>query len=115
MLRIEYCYILLSLPVITTLTFSQTEVGPIHEKHIVTPYSTVYNHLNGLTVQSLFRKECRLHASNDYLGVRKAINGSDSRVFFNLFFYNESSISRENIHLSHIKKGMNLSLHLDPD
>ena len=56
------------------------DVGPIHEKHIVTPYSVVYNTLDGLTVQQLFRKECSTYPQNDYLGIRDYLNYSGRRV-----------------------------------
>ena len=54
--------------------------GEIHSKHVITPYSVEYNKLEGMTVQKLFRKEARVHAENDYLGIRPYIEGTDKRV-----------------------------------
>ena len=60
---------------------TEEAVGPIHQKNIVTPYSVRYNKPeDNHTVQSLFRKEARVHANNDYVGIRGYIPGTNKRV-----------------------------------
>ena len=59
---------------------AEETVGAIHKKSKVTPYSVVYNKLEGLTVQKLFRKEAEVHANNDYLGFRPYVNDTNKRV-----------------------------------